>query len=115
MSINRAIIIGHLGRDPELRYTQSGKTVANFSVATTEKWNDKDGKTLERTEWHRVVAWDRTAELVGEFLKKGRQVCVEGRIQTRNWEDKGGAARTTTEIVASRVTFLGRREEQVAA
>jgi len=119
MSLNRAILIGHLGRDPELRTTQSGKTVANFTLATNENRRDTDGKRIDKTEWHRIVAWEKQAELASEYLTKGREVCIEGRLQTREWEDKnGGGTRRTTEIVASRITFLsgGRREEeQVAA
>ena len=105
--INKAILIGNLGRDPELRYTQSGQAVVNFSIATTETWNDKNGERQERTEWHRIVAWGKTGELCAQYLSKGRTVYIEGRIQTREWEDREGNKRTTTEINAQNVTFLG--------
>ncbi|MGF1509038.1 MAG: single-stranded DNA-binding protein [Myxococcota bacterium] len=109
-SVNRVFLIGNLGADPELRYTPSGAPVANFRIATSEVWNDKDGQRQERTEWHRIVVWNRQAELCGEYLRKGRSVCVEGRIETREWEDKEGQRRWTTEIKADRVTFLGGRD-----
>ena len=109
-SMNKAILIGNLGADPEVRYTASGAAVANFNIATSEVWNDKSGQRQERTEWHRIVVWGRQAETCGEYLKKGRSVCVEGRIQTREWEDRGGQKRYTTEINAQNVTFLGGRE-----
>ncbi len=106
--VNKAILIGNLGRDPELRYTQSGQPVANFSLATTETWNKKDGGGKEeKTEWHRIVAWGRTAELCAQYLAKGRTVYVEGRLQTREWEDREGKKQRTTEIVAQTVQFLG--------
>lgn len=105
--VNKVIIIGNLGQDPEVRYTASGNPVANFSVATSEQWNDKNGQRQERTEWHRIVAWGKLAELCGEYLSKGRQCYVEGKLQTRNWEDRDGHKRYTTEIVANQVTFLG--------
>ena len=105
--VNKAILIGNLGRDPELRYTQSGQAVVNFSIATTETWNDKNGERQERTEWHRIVAWGKTGELCAQYLSKGRTVYIEGRIQTREWEDREGNKRTTTEINAQNVTFLG--------
>lgn len=105
--VNKAIIVGHLGGDVELRFTPSGKAVANFNVATSESWTDQDGSRKEQTEWHRIVVWGKTAELCGEYLRKGRQVYLEGRIQTREWKDKDGNKRYTTEIIASQVTFLG--------
>lgn len=109
--INKAILVGRLGRDPEIRYTPSGVAVANFTVATSEKWKDKNsGEMQERTEWHRVVAWRRLAEICGEYLNKGRQVYIEGRIQTREWEDNDGNKRYTTEIVANEMKMLGSRE-----
>jgi len=109
--INKAIIIGRLGQDPEVRYTADGTAVATFSVATSENWTDKaSGEKRERTEWHRIVAWRRLGEICGEYLAKGRQVYVEGRLQTRSWE-KDGVTRYTTEIVASDVQFLGSRED----
>lgn len=106
MSVNKVIIIGNLGTDPELRYTQTGQAVANFRVATNEKWSDKDGQSQERTEWHRIVVWGRQAENCEKYLAKGRQVYVEGRLQTRDWEDRDGNKRYTTEIVAQSVQFL---------
>jgi single-strand DNA-binding protein len=108
-SVNKVILIGNLGRDPELRYTQQGQAVANFTLATNENWTNKSGDREERTEWHRVVAWARTAELCAEYLAKGRTVYVEGRLQTREWEDKDGQKRRTTEVVAQTVQFLGGR------
>ncbi|MFZ5562425.1 MAG: single-stranded DNA-binding protein [Thermodesulfobacteriota bacterium] len=104
--VNKAIIIGRLGRDPEVRYTQDGRAVASFSVATSEEWKDKDsGDKKERTEWHRVVAFGRLGEICGEYLAKGRLVYVDGRLQTRSWE-KDGVTRYTTEIVASNMQIL---------
>jgi len=109
--INKVILIGNLGGDPEVRYTPSGDAVANFNIATSEEWKDKDtGEKKERTEWHRIVAWRRLGEICGEYLSKGRQVYVEGRIQTNAWEDKEGNKRYTTEIVANTVQFLGGRD-----
>lgn len=105
--VNKAILIGNLGRDPELRYTQNGQAVTNFSLATSENWTDKSGERTERTEWHRIVAWGKTAELCAQYLSKGRTVYIEGRLQTRDWEDKEGVKRQTTEIVANTVQFLG--------
>jgi single-strand DNA-binding protein len=107
-SANKVILLGNLGADPELRYTPAGRAVANFRMATNERWTDKEGEKQERTEWHRVVAWGPTGEAVGEYLKKGRPVYVEGRLQTREWEDKEGIKRYTTEIIAQSVQFLGR-------
>jgi len=105
-NVNKAILVGNLTKDPEVKYTNSGAAVCNFSVATNEKWKGKDGTKQERTEYHRIVAWEKTAELCGEFLSKGRSVYIEGRIQTRDWEDKDGNKRYTTEIVAQSVQFL---------
>ena len=105
--VNKAILIGNLGRDPELRYTQSGQSVANFTLATSENWVGRDGQKQERTEWHRIVVWGKSAENCAQYLSKGRTVYVEGRIQTREWEDKDGNKRQTTEIVAQTVQFLG--------
>lgn len=110
-SVNKAILVGNLGRDPELRYTPSGQAVANFSLATNESYNDKSGERVERTEWHRIVAWGKTAELCSQYLSKGRPVYIEGRLQTREWEDKEGVKRQTTEVVANTVQFLGGRGE----
>jgi single-strand DNA-binding protein len=110
-SVNKVILVGNVGRDPELRYTQSGQPVASFSIATNERFKDRDGNWKDRTEWHRIVAWARLAEICGEYLRKGSQVYVEGRIQTRDWEDKEGNKRQTTEIVALSMQMLGRRGE----
>jgi len=108
--VNKAILIGHLGRDPEVRYSPSGAAVANVSIATTEQWRDKNsGEQQEKTEWHRIVFFGRLAEIVGEYLKKGSQVYVEGRLQTRKWQDKEGNDRYTTEIVANDMQMLGGR------
>ena len=109
-SVNKVILVGNLGRDPELRYTQSGSAVANFTVATNERWRDKDGNNQERTEWHRIVVWGRTAENCAQYLQKGRSVYIEGRLQTREWEDKDGNKRNTTEVNALAVQFLGGRD-----
>lgn len=109
--INKAILIGRLGQDPEVRYTQDGRAVANFSLATSEEWKDKaTGEKRERTEWHRVVAFGKLGEIVGEYLVKGRQVYVEGRLQTNEWE-KDGVKRYTTEIIANDVHFLGSKSD----
>jgi single-strand DNA-binding protein len=104
--MNKVIIIGRLGVDPELRYTPSGKAVANFSVATSERWTDKDGSKQEKTEWHRIVVWGKLAELCNQYLSKGRQAVVEGSLQTRSWEAQDGSKRYTTEIVGKNVQFL---------
>ncbi len=113
MSVNKAILIGRLGADPEVRYTPGGAAVANFNIATDDAYTDKNGQKQEKTEWHRIVAWGRTAELAGQYLKKGREVYIEGKIETREWQDKDGNRRYTTEIKAQNVTFLsgGQRGE----
>ena len=109
-SVNKVIIVGNLGRDPEVRYTPNGSAVCNVSVATTRSWKNKEsGDKSEETEWHRVVFYDKLAEIAGEYLKKGSQVYVEGRLQTRKWQDKDGADKYTTEIVADRMQMLGSR------
>ena len=108
--LNKAILIGNLGRDPEVRYTPSGVAVANFSIATSESWTNKDGEKETRTEWHRIVAFGKLGEICGEYLSKGKQVYIEGRIQTRDWEDQNGVKRYTTEIVASQMIMLGTRD-----
>lgn len=110
-SVNKVILLGRLGADPEIRFTPGGQAVANFRMATSETWTDKNQQRQERTEWHRVVVWGKLAELCGEYLKKGRQVYVEGRLQTREWQDRDGQRRFTTEIVANQVVFLGGRGE----
>ena len=108
--INKAIVLGNLGRDPEIRYASNGSAIANFSIATSESWNDKNsGEKVEKTEWHRVVAYRRLAEIIGEYLKKGSQVYIEGKLQTRKWQDKEGQDRYTTEIVANEMQMLGSR------
>src|SRR6202453_602828 len=104
--VNKVILIGRLGTDPEVRYTSNGGAVANFSLATNESWTDKSGQKQERTEWHRIVVWGKLAELCGQYLSKGRQAFVEGRLQTRSWEDQQGQKRYTTEVVANTVQFL---------
>lgn len=104
--INKAILIGNLGADPEIRYTQSGTQVASFSIATTERWKGQDGQMQESTEWHRIVAWARLAEICGEYLNKGSRVYIEGRIQTRKWQDQNGNDKFTTEIVAREMKML---------
>ncbi len=109
-SLNKATIIGHLGTDPEMRHTPSGQTVVNFSVATNESWGGRDGQERqEKTEWHRIVAWGRLAEICNEYLRKGRQVYIEGRLQTRSWDDQQGQKRYMTEIIASNMMMLGGR------
>ena len=110
-SVNKVTLIGNLGRDPEVRYTPNGAAVCNVSVATTRNWKDKNsGDKVEETEWHRVVFYDRLAEIAGEYLKKGRSVYVEGRLKTRKWQDKDGKDTYTTEIVAEQMQLLGGRE-----
>ena len=109
--INKVILVGNLGRDPEIRYTPSGVAVANFTIATTEKWKDKNsGEMQEKTEWHRIVAWRRLGEICGEYLSKGRQVYIEGKLQTNQWE-KDGVTRYTTEIVATEMKMLGSKTQ----
>jgi single-strand DNA-binding protein len=110
-SINKVILIGNLGRDPEVRYTPNGSAVCNVSVATSRNWKNKEsGEKVEETEWHRVVFYDRLAEIAGEYLKKGRSVYVEGRLKTRKWQDKEGKEQYTTEVVATDMQMLGGRE-----
>jgi single-strand DNA-binding protein len=105
--VNKVILIGRLGKDPEVRYTPSGTSVANFSMATSEEWKDREtGEKQERTEWHRIVAWRRLGEICGEYLHKGSQIYIEGRLQTRSWEDRDGNKRYTTEIVAQNMQML---------
>ena len=114
-SLNKVLLIGNLGSDPETRFTPSGAQVANFSLATSESWNDKDGQRQERTEWHRIVLWRRLAEIAGQYLKKGSKVYIEGKLQTRSWEDQQGQKRQTTEIVASTMKMLGAERADEAA
>ena len=110
MTVNKAILVGNLGRDPEMRTSQAGNAIANLNIATTERTKDREGNWTDHTEWHRVVCFGRTAETVGTFLTKGRQVYIEGRIQTRKWQDKDGNDKYSTEIVAREVRFLGSRD-----
>ena len=108
--INKVILVGHLGRDPEVRYSANGNAIANITVATSDSWKDKQtGERQERTEWHRVVMFNRLGEIAGEYLKKGAQVYIEGRLQTRKWQDNSGADRYTTEVVANEMQMLGSR------
>lgn len=109
MSVNKVILLGRLGQDPELKYTPSGMAVCNFSLATSESWNDKSGQKQERTEWHRIVVWGKIAELCNQYLKKGSQAYLEGSLQTRSWDDKSGNKRYTTEVTARTVQFIGAR------
>lgn len=110
-SVNKVILVGNLGRDPETRYFPDGGAVTNVSIATTDSWKDKQGEKQERTEWHRVAFFGKLAEIAGEYLKKGSQVYVEGSLQTRKWQDKDGQDRYTTEIRADRMQMLGRRPD----
>jgi len=113
--VNKVILIGRLGTDPEVRYTSNGGARANFNMATNESWTDKNGQKQERTEWHRIVVWGKLGELCGQYLSKGRQAFVEGRLQTREWTDKEGAKRYTTEIVAQNIQFLGGPSDRSSA
>ena len=106
-SVNKVILVGNLGRDAELRYTPGGAAVATINMATTEVWNDKGGQRQEKTEWHRVILWGKSAESLTEYLTKGKQIYVEGRLQTRQWDDKDGNKRYTTEIRGDKVVLLG--------
>ncbi len=110
-SVNKVILLGNLGRDPETRYTTDGSAVANLSIATSEQWKDKGGEKQERTEWHRVVLFGRTAEVAGEYLKKGRSVYIEGRLQTRKYTDKDGVEKYSTEIIGDRMQLIGGARE----
>lgn len=109
--LNKVMLIGHLGGDPELKYTPGGQAVATFSVATNEVYKDKDGNQQERTDWHRIVVWNKLAEIAGEYLKKGQQVYVEGQLRSRSWQDKDGNKRYVTEVVAQAFNMLGRKGE----
>ncbi len=115
MSVNKVILVGRLGRDPETRYTGGGQAVANFSVATDESYKDKNGERQKRTEWHKIVVWGKQAEIAQQYLKKGSLIFIEGRIQSREWQDKEGQKRTSFEIVASNFRMLGGRSEGAAA
>lgn len=111
-SVNKVILIGRLGRDPEMRFTPNGKAVTNFTMATSEMWSDQNGEKQERTEWHRVVTWGKLAEICAKLLAKGKQVYIEGRLQTRQWDDKDGNKRYTTEVVASAMQILSPLDSQ---
>ena len=114
-SVNKVILIGNLGRDPEVRFTQGGTPVANFTMATTDRWNDPSGEKKEKTEWHRIVVWGKQAEVAGEYLRKGRPVYIEGSLQTREWVDRDGNKRYTTEVRAQRLQLLGRADDRAGA
>lgn len=109
-SVNKVILVGNLGKDPEVRFMPNGEAVCNFSIATTDSWKDKSGAKQERTEWHNIVMYRKLAEIAGEYLKKGRPVYVEGRLQTRKWQTKDGQDRYTTEIIADQMQMLGGRD-----
>jgi single-strand DNA-binding protein len=115
MSVNKVILVGRLGRDPETRYTGGGQAVANFSMATDESYKDKNGERQKRTEWHKIVVWGKQAEIAQQYLKKGSLIFLEGRIQSREWQDKEGQKRTSFEIVANNFRMLGSRAEGAAA
>jgi single-strand DNA-binding protein len=114
MSVNKVILVGNLGKDPELRYTPSGTAVATFSLATTERYKDRDGQRQEKTEWHNIVAWRQLAEICGKFLHKGKQVYIEGKIQTRSYDDRDGNKRYITEIVVDQMQMLGSKDDSQA-
>jgi len=115
MSVNKVILVGRLGRDPETRYTSGGQAVCNFSIATDESYKDRNGERQKRTEWHKIVVWGRQAEIAQQYLKKGSLVYLEGRIQTREWTDREGQKRTSFDIVANNFRMLGGRAEAAAA
>ena len=110
-SVNKIVLVGHLGADPESRFTPSGVAVSTFNMATNESWKNKDGEYEDRTEWHRIVLYGKAAETASEYMKKGQLAYVEGRIRTRSWEDKDGMTRYTTEVLGDRFTMLGRKSE----
>lgn len=110
--VNRVILIGHLGRDPEMKQTNSGGVLATFNVATTDRWRDKSGQMQEQTEWHRVVTWNKLAEICGQYLRKGSKVYIEGKLQTRTWEDQDGGTRYMTEILCREMKMLDSRPQQ---
>ncbi|MCX6182356.1 MAG: single-stranded DNA-binding protein [Bacteroidetes bacterium] len=112
--VNKVILVGNLGKDPEVRYLEGGTAVANFTLATTETYKDKNGNRVEQTEWHNVVVWRGLAEIAEKYLKKGNQVYVEGKLRTRTWDDKDGVKRYTTEIIADNMTMLGGKREDIA-
>lgn len=114
-SLNKILLIGNLGKDPEIRYTPDGSPVATFSLATSESWTDKSGSKQEHTEWHTIVAWNRLADLSKRFLSKGRQVYIEGRLRSRDWTDRDGNKRRTTEVIATQMVLLGSRSQNAEA
>jgi single-strand DNA-binding protein len=114
-SVNKAIILGNLGKDPETRYMPNGEAVTNLTIATTESWKDKSGAKQEKTEWHNIVAYRKLAEIIGEYVKKGSSIYIEGRIQTRKWQDKEGKDRYTTEIIADSMQMLGGKQSNADA
>ena len=111
MSVNKVILVGRLGNDPEMKSTQSGSAVANLSIATSESWTDKQGQRQERTEWHRVVFFNKPAETIGQYVKKGQQLYVEGRLQSRKWQDKDGIEKYSTDIISDNFTFVGSKSD----
>ena len=111
-SVNKVTLLGRLGKDPDLRYTPSGTAVANFSMATDMVWKDQEGNQQQKTEWHRIVAWKKTAEIANNYLKKGRQVYIEGRLQTRSWTDKNDVIRYTTEVIVDNLVLIGSKTER---
>lgn len=113
MSVNKVILIGNLGQKPEIKYTSSKQPVTNFSLATTERWFDKEGKKQQKTEWHKIVVWGKQAEHCVQYLDKGRECYIEGKLTTRDWEDKQGNKRTTTEVLVSQVVFLSDKEKSI--
>ncbi len=115
MSVNKVILVGNLGKDPELRYTASGTAVCNFSMATTERFKDREGQQQDKTEWHNIVCWRQLAEICGKYLTKGKQIYIEGKLQTRKWEDRDGNSRYSTEIVADQMQMLGRAGDDNSA
>ena len=114
-SVNKVILLGNLGRDPEVRFMPNGEAVCNFSIATTDSWKDKAGEKQERTEWHNIVMYRKLAEIAGEYLKKGRPVYIEGRLQTRKWQTKEGQDRYSTEIIADNMQMLGGKDSSPAS
>ena len=113
--VNKVILVGNLGRDPEVRYIKDGTPVANLRLATSETWNDQNGQRQERTEWHRIVAWGKLAEIAKEYMSKGRQIYVEGKLQTRSWDDREGNKRYTTEVKADQIIMLGSRGDSAGS
>lgn len=115
MSVNKIILVGNLGKDPELRYTTGGSPVASFSIATSERYKDRAGQQQEKTEWHNIIAWNKLAEICGQYLTKGKQVYIEGKIQTRSYDDRDGNKRTITEVIADQMRMLGNRSDTTSA